>query len=94
MFKKCLLKAGIKYVGNKQGPRIHDLRHTFACHSLANMAKAGIDLYTSLPILSAYLGHQSLEATNRYVRLTSNIYPELTKDFNSISMNIFPIIQQ
>lgn len=89
-FRKCLLKAGIQFTGNKQGPRIHDLRHTFACHSLANMARSGIDLYTSLPILSAYLGHQSLEATNRYVRLTSNIFPELIEDIDALCINVFP----
>ena len=89
-FKKCLIKAGIPYIGQMQGPRIHDLRHTFAVSSLANMAKSGIDLYVSLPILSNYLGHQSLDATNQYVRLTANIYPDLIKDVDMICLDVFP----
>ena len=66
-FKKCLKEAGLYCNERKNGPRIHDLRHTFAVTSLANMADAGIDLYVSLPILSNYLGNQSVDSTNHYV---------------------------
>ena len=89
-FRKCLNKAAIPYIGRWQGPRIHDLRHTFAVTSLANMAESGIDLYASLPILSNYLGHQSLKATEHYVRLTANMYPELIKDVDMICLDVFP----
>lgn len=71
-------------------PRVHDLRHTFAVSSLASMAEAGIDLYVSLPVLSTYLGHQSLEGTNHYVRLTAMMYPELLKDVNTVCLDVFP----
>ena len=54
-FRKVLAKAGIPYIGKQKGPRIHDLRHTFACHALRSMAESGIDMYCSLPILSTYL---------------------------------------
>ncbi len=84
-FSICRQNAGIN-----SGARIHDLRHTFACHALENMVRSGIDIYTSLPILSTYLGHQSLEATNRYVRLTSSIYPELLKNVDMLCLNVFP----
>ena len=89
-FQKILLKANISR--NVHGPRLHDLRHTFSVHSLAMMAESGIDLYCSLPILSSYLGHQSLESTNLYVRLTSEIYPALLKDVDMICLNVFPNI--
>ena len=89
-FKKCLNTASIPYIGRWHGPRIHDLRHTFAVTSLANMAEAGIDLYASLPILSCYLGHQSLKATDHYVRLTANMYPDLIKDVDMICLDVFP----
>lgn len=89
-FKKCLEKAGINHIGRKQGPRLHDLRHTFACHALVNMVENGMDLYVSLPVLSTYLGHQSLESTNMYVRLTANMYPEIIKDTDLICLDVFP----
>ena len=87
-FTKILQNAGISK--SDTGPRLHDLRHTFSVHALAMMAESGIDLYCSLPILSTYLGHQSLEATNAYVRLTAEMYPELLKDVDFASLNVFP----
>ncbi|OIQ71160.1 hypothetical protein GALL_472220 [mine drainage metagenome] len=57
------------------------------------MAEAGVDLYVSLPILSTYLGHQSIEATNHYVRLTKHIYPDLIKDTSVICQDVFPKYQ-
>ncbi len=89
-FKDCLVKTGIRCETRNHFPRIHDLRHTFAVTSLANMADAGIDLYASLPILSTYLGHQSLESTNHYVRLTANMYPGLIKDVDMMCLDVFP----
>jgi integrase len=79
-------------MGNHHGPRVHDLRHTFAVTSLAQMAESGIDLYCTLPILSAYLGHQSLSATDSYVRLTAGMYPGLLKDIDMVCLNVFPDI--
>lgn len=92
-FRIVLKAAGIPYAGNYRGPRIHDIRHTFACHALAKMAESGIDIYTSLPVLSTYLGHQSLSATNGYVKLTEAMYPGLLKDVNMICLNVFPNIE-
>lgn len=88
-FKKCLDIACIPH-GTTQSPRIHDLRHTFAVTSLANMAEAGIDLYVSLPILSNYLGHRSLEATNHYVRLTAGMFPDLIRKADTVCFDVFP----
>lgn len=89
-FKDCLTKADIRCQTKNNFPRVHDLRHTFAVTSLASMAEEGIDLYASLPILSTYLGHQSLDATNHYVRLTANMYPDLIKDVDMICLDVFP----
>jgi integrase len=91
-FKRCLEKADVPDIKGNQIPRIHDLRHTFAVTALANMAESGIDLYASLPVLSNYLGHQSLEATNHYVRLTANMYPDLIKKVDMVCLDVFPKI--
>jgi integrase len=92
-FRRVLFDAGISHLGKGHGPRIHDFRHTFSVHALVTMAEAGLDLYYSLPILSTYLGHQSLEATDQYVRLTSEMYPNLLRDINGICDYIFPKIK-
>lgn len=92
-FKKCLREASIRRQ-DRGLPRVHDLRHTFAVTALANMAEAGVDLYASLPILSNYLGHQSIGATNHYVRLASHVYPSLINEINITSINVFPKFNQ
>jgi len=89
-FRKALAISGIPHIGDHQGPRVHDFRHTFAVHSLVQMAKSGLDLYYSLPLLSTFLGHKSLGATDHYVRLTAEMYPDLLKDEKGIGTYVFP----
>lgn len=91
-FRKILHEVGISHGGRGIGPRVHDLRHTFACHSLAEMAEKGLDLYYSLPILSTYLGHRSLAATDGYIRLTAQMYPDIALKINGLASDLFPDI--
>ena len=92
-FRIILWKAGISNGGWGIGPRVHDLRHSFSVHSLESMSRSGLDLYYSLPILSNYLGHKSLETTDKYVRLTSEMYPELMKEVDNICAYLFPEVR-
>ena len=89
-FKKSLTICMIPHQGNHKGPRVHDLRHSFAVHSLVKMAKTGADLYYALPLLATCLGHKSLTSTEHYVRLTAEMYPDLLKDENGICAHVFP----
>jgi integrase len=91
-FRKLLKQTGIPYIGNHRGPRVHDLRHTYAVHALIQMGRNGMDLYTGLPILSTCLGHHSLSATEQYVRLTFAIYPELEQQCSPINAFVYPKI--
>ncbi len=91
-FKRVLKKAKIERTTT--GPRLHDLRHTFCVHSLAMMAESGMDLYCSLPVLSRYIGHLSMQSTNGYVRLTADMYPGLLKEVEIVCFNIFPKLDQ
>lgn len=84
-----LKKAGIPYRGNGEGPRIHDWRHSMAVRSFKQLADAGLDLYVALPILSAYLGHKTIYATEHYVRLTMQIYPSIEQKFAPVVDRIF-----
>lgn len=89
-FKKVYTRCGIVYKGDRFGPRIQDLRHTMATHSLAKMVREGLDVYTALPLLAACLGHKSLSSTEGYVRLTCNEYPELLEQCSSLNNFIYP----
>jgi len=91
-FRRIIYTANISHGGRNLGPRLHDLRHTFSVHSLASMSGSGLDMYYSLPILSTYLGHQSLKATDNYVRLTAEMYPDLIKKTSDICSSVFPNI--
>jgi integrase len=91
-FRRVLNSAGIPHQGNHQGPHIHHLRHTFSVHSLATMAEANLDLNCSLPVLSTYLGHQSVAATDKYVRLTAEMYPDLIAKVNKTIPLVYPDI--
>jgi integrase/recombinase XerD len=55
------------------GPRVHDLRHTFAVGRLLAWYRDGADVHARLPELSVYLGHVNPEDTYWYLSAT----PEL-----------------
>lgn len=69
-FRAILLQAGISASNDGDFPRIHDMRHTFIVHSYARMTgELGLDLYTAMPIISAYAGHTNIKDTERYIHL-------------------------
>lgn len=89
-FHRLLKMCGIPYKGSHHGPRVHDLRHTFAVHALAQMGHNKIDIYAGLPILSTCLGHKSPASTELYVRLTYTMFPEIEEQCSQINTQIFP----
>jgi len=48
-------------------PRIHDLRHSFAVHTLVDWYRDGRDVNAMLPRLSTYLGHRDPICTYWYL---------------------------
>ena len=76
-FRRFLWKAKISHGGRGKGPRLHDIRHTFAVNCLKRWVVKGEDLSTYLPYLSTYLGHTGLKGTQHYLRLTAELYPEI-----------------
>lgn len=77
LFRKLLYRCGISHGGRGRGPRIHDLRHTFAVHTLLRWYREGADLQAKLPVLATYLGHVSVEGTQQYLHLTVELFPEV-----------------
>jgi len=89
-FRKLLWNCGISHGGKGRGPRLHDIRHTYATHCLQRWVKEGKDLTAALPVLSAYLGHNSLDGTQRYLRLTAELYPDITARIETHFGTIIP----
>lgn len=77
LFRKALSVAGISHGGKGKGPRLHDLRHTYAVRVLNKWVQAGNNLTTALPYLAIYMGHEGLKASQHYLRLTATMFPEL-----------------
>lgn len=48
-------------------PRIHDMRHTFACRRLGAWYAAGIDVAAHIAALATYLGHAHITDTYWYL---------------------------
>jgi len=77
LFRRALSIAGISHGGKGKGPRLHDLRHTYAVRVLNKWVQAGNNLTTALPYLAIYMGHEGLKASQHYLRLTATMFPEL-----------------
>jgi integrase/recombinase XerD len=61
------LRAAQRFHRHGVGPRVHDLRHTFAVRVLINWYKQGKDINEELLKLVNYLGHQNLKHTYWYL---------------------------
>ena len=94
VYRQLLWKARISHGGKGKGPRLHDLRHTFCVHSLEQQVKSGTDIYIALPILSTYIGHSSVNATQRYVRLTTEAFPEILQKVSKTCSFVFPEVKK
>ncbi|WP_077215150.1 tyrosine-type recombinase/integrase [Bacillus dakarensis] len=91
-FKDFMKEAGI-FAENEVGPRVHDIRHTFAVHALEKMVQDGQDLYCALPILCTYLGHRDIESTEKYLRLTEEAYGQIIDSVTPLYNGVFPEVQ-
>lgn len=54
-------------------PRLYDIRHSFACHTLLKWLKNGIDVNAKILYLSTYLGHVKVADTYWYLTGTSEL---------------------
>jgi integrase len=83
--RTLLPAAGITRVPGKRGPRVYDVRHTFALTRVLKWYREGADLQSKLPLLATYMGHVDVLSTQVYLRST----PELLREANSRFERIF-----
>ncbi len=93
LFRDVLRRAGISHLGRGKGPRIHDVRHVFAVNCLKKWVLEGKDLNNCLPYLSAYLGHEDMRGSQRYLRLTADLYPNITSKIEKNCSYIIPEVK-
>ena len=76
---RCLARAiGLRGAPGTGGPRIHDLRHTFAVRSLEACAGAdGSAVARHMLTLSTYLGHAHVTDTQWYLHATPTLMAQI-----------------
>jgi len=77
VFRELLEKVGIAHGGRGKGPRIHDIRHTFAVHRMQQWFQEGADINAKAAILAAYMGHTTFRNTQLYLHLTVEFAADL-----------------
>lgn len=83
-FKRCLWQADISH--NKNGPRVHDLRHTFCCNALIKLIKENKDISVYLGYLVSIMGHDSLTETAYYLKLIDQDFSYLIEKMNDMEI--------
>jgi integrase len=77
--------TGIHAGPGKPGPRIHDLRHTFAVRSLEQCAGDRQGVARHMLALSTYLGHTRLAHTYWYLQATPRLLADVAVQSESLA---------
>lgn len=75
---------------HERGPCLHCCRHSFTIKSFSIAEKNGRKLDDAVPYLSIYLGHENLNETQKYLKFSSEMYPEALQQFSDYTNSIFP----
>jgi integrase/recombinase XerD len=54
------------------------------------LCESGKDIHNVMLILMTYMGHQSIAATNKYVRIVETMFPEIVRQVDMTHNHIFP----
>jgi site-specific recombinase XerD len=86
MFRTIATQTGLR--GPKgRGPRLHDLRATFAVTRLLEWYRDGGNVMARLPLLSAYLGHASVMSTQSLPTLLRGFFEDYLAAQRDVSPN-------
>ncbi len=90
-FRQVLKRCGLRGGKGCAGPRLHHLRHSFACNRLLAWYRDGKDVQALLPALATYLGHVKLTSTQVYLQATAELREEANQRFlENFRQNISP----
>ena len=85
-FMDVLRACGIPW-DRQAGPRIHDMRHSFAVHRLLAWYRDGEDVNARLPALATYMGHADISSTQVYLQPTAELLGEVDRRFHDHFLN-------
>jgi integrase len=81
-FRAVLTRCGLRGGKGCPGPRLHHLRHSFACHRLLAWHRSAQDVGALLPALATYLGHVNIASTQVYLQPTAELLEEANQRFH------------
>ncbi len=90
MYHSLLRKAGIPDRADGRVHRLHDMRHSFCIYAIEQMQEKGFDTYTSIPLLSTYLGHKHIRETEYYIRLAESRQDDVLGKAGNYAPGLFP----
>lgn len=79
-FLFLLRKLGLREGPGQPGPRLHDLRHTFASRALENSPHEQSRITKHMLALSTYLGHAHISDTYWYLQSTKHLMTDIADD--------------
>ncbi len=80
--------AGVR-TSDGRVPRVHDIRHTYAIHTLLRWYRAGVDVQAKLPALATAMGHVSIASTAYYLALLEPVAEAASARFARHCRRIF-----
>jgi integrase len=90
-FRQVLQRCGLRDFKSRRGPRLHDLRHSFASNRVLAWYRQGKDVQALLPTLATYLGHVKVTSTQVYLHATAELRQEAAQRFHrNYRQNISP----
>jgi integrase len=81
-FRQVLERCGLRGGKGCPGPRLHHLRHSFACHRLLAWYREGKDVNALLPVLATYLGHVRIASTQVYLHASAELLEQASARFH------------
>jgi integrase len=85
-FRRLCNKLRLRCNGVLPRPRIHDLRHTFACRRLRQWHEDGVDIDHAIASLSTYLGHGKVSDTYWYLSATGELLSIAGEQFERMAL--------
>lgn len=92
-YNRLLLQVHITRDGYKpyeRGACIHCFRHVFTIKAFKDAERRGTKITDAVPFLSTYLGHDSLNETEKYLKFSGDLFPEALEKFEVYTDGIFP----
>ncbi len=89
-FLFLLRKLGLRAGPGQPGPRLHDVRHTFASRALESSPDEPSRISKHMLALSTYLGHARVTDTYWYLQSTTRLIEDIADDCHAYLEGVQP----